>query len=260
VLLAVSFLPSAHAHAYISTPISRNKLANTDCALNPGGACNYEPQSLAAGGPATVGALGAVWPNGYHGMCGDAYSGPQNHAVNGAMYRGTVVGERYAETCCCCCCCCCFLSDLISSFSILSVFSSVLRLTCLCAANYTEGGVMRMDVTFTAFHKGRIVSRICKVANDNAAEAAGLTESCLDQNILVQSPAGAQPGWSIWYLPVDGISTTYTTYYNLPADLHCGADVDNSRCILQMWWTTGERSFTVLLFPSTVYLPCFQFY
>jgi hypothetical protein len=57
-LFASLLLPNADAHGYISSPISRNLLANTNCGLLPGKTCNYDPQSMAAGGPATVGALG----------------------------------------------------------------------------------------------------------------------------------------------------------------------------------------------------------
>jgi hypothetical protein len=45
---------------------------------------------------------------------------------------------------------------------------------------------MRVDFTITAFHKGRIQVRVCKVLDSDASEASGLTEACLNQNVLTQ--------------------------------------------------------------------------
>jgi hypothetical protein len=66
---------------------------------------------------------------------------------------------------------------------------------------------------------------------------------CISDNLLVscQASNGAQPGYSWWYLPVNGVAQTYSTYFRLPSGLRCGSDVDGSRCILQLWWITGEH-------------------
>jgi hypothetical protein len=57
-LVACMAWAGVDAHGFISAPVSRNLLANTNCNLLPGKTCNYEPQSLAAGGPGAVGANG----------------------------------------------------------------------------------------------------------------------------------------------------------------------------------------------------------
>jgi hypothetical protein len=47
--------------------------------------------------------------------------------------------------------------------------------------------VVQFDVVITAFHKGRMGFRICKINGRNAAsEKAQFTEDCLDQNQLVR--------------------------------------------------------------------------
>ncbi|KAL4857482.1 Peptidyl-prolyl cis-trans isomerase FKBP13 [Chlorella vulgaris] len=103
-----------------------------------------------------------------------------------------------------------------------------------------EGSVVYLNVTVTAFHKGRFEFRICRVdGTDVASEKAQLTEACLDQHALVQAnvPGAQAPGDRYYHLGSND-QPSYTMPYQLPSGLSC--DGTTSKCVLQWYWITGN--------------------
>lgn len=162
---------------------------------------DYCPQCLAGGGPSAVSG-GLKWPAGSHGLCGDASAD--------ATPRKHEAGGKYW--------------------------------TGKITGSYIEGQVIKLSVLLTAYHKGRFGFRICKISggaiND---ETNQLTESCFNQNVLVQgNVASAQaPGDPYLHIGDSTIgSGTYEAYYQLPPGLTC--DGVNTRCVLQWYYLTGN--------------------
>ncbi len=146
---------------------------------------------------------GQTWPAGNHGLCGDAFSNPTP--------RNHEAGGKYW--------------------------------TGKVAGTYVEGQVVKFTTVLTAYHKGRLGFRICKINGGSAAnETSQLTEACFDKNVLVQANVeGAQrPGDRYYHLgpspPASGY--TYETAYQLPSGLTC--DGVNQRCVIQWYYLTGN--------------------
>ena len=184
----------AHGHGSIIRPPARNVLAHDDTC----------PQCLNAGTTEAVSAKKTLkWPQGRHGLCGDAYedSVPRDHEAGGAFYKR-------------------------------GLFTS-----------YVQGQVIDIDILTTTNHNGKFGFRICKVSGgyDGAEEneKTELTEECFDQHILQQANvAGAQSPGQRWFYttPGDPEITTYNLHYQLPEDLVC--DGESSHCVLQWYWLT----------------------
>lgn len=132
-------------HAFLSVPCSRNKIHNS----------YYEPQSLSAGGPATVYANGATWPVGQHGVCGDRASAPSP--------RDHEAGGQFANP---------------------SAFGAV----------WEQGSQVTVQVQVTAFHKGGIKMRVCHVPA-GADEASVVTQSCFDNGPELQPVGRPDGWW-----------------------------------------------------------------
>lgn len=120
---------------------------------------------------------------------------------------------------------------------------------------WTEGSVVNLTVTITAFHKGRLAFRICRIQGtgqwgwcdvcevsdgcavvhthtppyapppsdailraDAASEKAQLSEECLNQNIVRQAavPGAQAPGDPFYHLGQTGNAFTYRMPYQLP--------------------------------------------
>eukprot|EP00887_Chlorella_sp_A99_P001312 scaffold14.g1312.t1 len=219
VLLVVAVLPLAAGHGFLRVPQSRNYHFWSD----------YCPQCLAAGGPYTVSDGGRlVWPNGVHGLCGDAYTAERKHEAGG------VYGGYHAD----------------GQFPLVD-------------NSYEEGSVLPASVDLTAFHKGEFSFRICRVKAPDpgetwaAAEKRQLTEECFFQYQLVQADVpGAQapfqqwwhigqvPGWvkgqpldPILGVPVSG-RLSYNSSWQLPMGLTC--DGVAARCVLQWHWNCAD--------------------
>lgn len=122
---------------------------------------------------------------------------------------------------------------------------------------FEKGATIDLHVRITAAHRGRFGFRICRIAAPSGsptaadwvnAEKAALTESCLDQNILVQATGQQNPGQPWWYMPndidVDDYSKVYLTdgtyilKYVLPSTLEC--DGITARCVFQWYYLTGN--------------------
>ncbi|KAL4448120.1 hypothetical protein ABPG75_005339 [Micractinium tetrahymenae] len=194
VLFALTLPHGAAGHGYIEQPVSRNVLSYR-------AGQQYDPQSFSAGGTAVVGAGGAVWPAGQHGLCGDpaTLAEPRPHEAGGAFWTGAVAP----------------------------------------ASVFTEGQVANLTIRLTANHMGRFTFRVCRVAGiDVAAEQAQLTEACLDEHVLPQAntPDAQSPGQPFWYVP--GIQFLFNMPYQLPQGLTC--DGVSAKCILQWYWVTGN--------------------
>ncbi|PRW59440.1 DNA damage checkpoint isoform A [Chlorella sorokiniana] len=109
------------------------------------------------------------------------------------------------------------------------------------AAWWTEGSVVNMTVTITAFHKGRFGLRICRIqGTDAASEKAQLTEDCLNQNVLRQAavPGAQAPGDPYYHLGQIGNAFTYRVPYQLPQNLTC--DGQTAKCVIQWHYLTGN--------------------
>ena len=164
-------------------------------------------QCLNAGGP------GVVYqsdPNGKAGLCGDIYDTPtpRNHEAGGKYWK---VGEGKPT------------------------------------GTYTEGDIIELTTVVTAYHKGRLGFRVCKIMGTSIEnETEQLTEDCFESGALRQAdvPEAQSPG-DLWYhlgpSPENyamGQPLVYTAKYQLPNGLNC--DGIESKCVLQFYYLTGN--------------------
>jgi hypothetical protein len=77
--------------------------------------------------------------------------------------------------------------------------------------------VVNFTNVITALHEGRVSYRICRFTDvSDAGERAALTESCLDQNQLVQAAGSQTPGSPYFYLGDATGSQTFQMRYVPP--------------------------------------------
>ena len=157
------------------------------------------PHCLSAGGPAVVSG-GQAWPDGAHGLAGDPASAarPRPHEAGGKFWAAAGSGAPQAT--------------------------------------WVEGSVVSVSSTLTAFHRGRLGFRVCRIEGTSvAAEAAQLTEACLEANVLKQAnvPGAQAPGDRWFHLGATPIAApmTYTAALQLPPGLVC--DGVTAKCALQ---------------------------
>ena len=120
------------------------------------------------------------------------------------------------------------------------------------AATYTEGQVIQTTTVVSTYHAGRLGFRVCRFAVGGggpgapsvaAAEAAALTEGCLDAAVLVQADVpGAQAPGDPWFhlgaMHPEGWRGNVSTALALPPGLTC--DGVGARCVLQWYYMTGN--------------------
>lgn len=204
-VICVGIFPTTvESHGFLHAPRSRNFIASS-----VGNVC---PHCLNGGTVERVSQSGSLrWPQGEHGICGDAYNDPmpRNHEAGGKYYTltsGTMLPEenRFEQN---------------------------------------KDTMVNINLTITTNHNGRFAFRICNVHGgyDTAQdrEAAELTEDCLNQNVLKQANVpGAQNPGEIWFYttPGDPMYTEYSLWYDLPKELTC--DGVSSHCIMQWHWVT----------------------
>lgn len=147
---------------------------------------------------------GKSWPSKHHGLCGDPFSQ--------ATPRNHEAGGKYWSG----------------------------RPT----ATYQKGQIVQFTTQLSAFHRGRLGFRICKIVGTSiAAEQEQLSEDCFQQSVLKQANVpGAQAPGDPWFhlgrIETTGATTTFTASYQLPKDLVC--DGQTAKCILQWYYLTGN--------------------
>ena len=153
---------------------------------------------------------GSSYPDGKHGLCGDIYNQPRprNHEAGGKYWK---IGNGESS------------------------------------ATYNQGDVIELTTVVTAYHKGRLGFRICKILGTSIQdETEQLTDECFESGTLRQADVpGAQSPGDLWYhlgpSPQNysmGVPLTYTSKYQLPDDLNC--DGKQSKCVLQFYYLTGN--------------------
>jgi hypothetical protein len=174
------------------------------------------PHCLSAGGVGAVSAGGALaWPEGLHGICGDAHSKDPRQFEAGGAYATGVLGGSWAE-------------------------GAVVEMHAALTAQHKGRFELR-------------VCRVPAPTNGQTwadAERAALTEACLDAHRLVQAdvPGAQAPGQPNWYVPWAGAADPYTpevvnagtfvVRYQLPPGLHC--DGVSAKCVAQWKYLTGN--------------------
>ena len=243
IVAALACAPNfALAHGYLASPRARNVVANSDyCQCSPFFAIQTAatapegprpaastrrrrrrrspaptptptpagPHCLSAGGPGIVSG-GQTWPAGAHGLGGDPASAARpRNHEAGGKYWGGGAPQ----------------------------------------ATWVEGSVVSVSSTLTAFHRGRLGYRVCRVEGTSvAAETAQLTEACLEANVLRQAnvPGAQAPGDRWFHLGSTPIPApmTYTAALQLPPGLVC--DGVTAKCVLQ-WYYVSEHSAASLI-------------
>ncbi len=206
-------------------PAARNYLASSAFLMDSNwSSIEYCPQCLNMGNPMVVSGAGKyTWPAGNNSgntVCGDSPKGTPQYLLGKAggpfrrynylWYRNRTFGQAYVK-----------------------------------------GASFPLSIYFTTYHRGAIQMQLCVIPDWTIErEQKMLTNECFEQRILKQASNGTQPGEEWWYLPKKngngsetynlGWSGYMSTYFQLPEDVGCNFFNDNTKCVLRMYYLTGN--------------------